>query len=106
MQIRFLYFEDCPSHEAALARLQQVMAEEGITAPVEVVKVETDAQAEALQFAGSPTIQVNGVDIVPPDPHVVYGLSCRVYVHEDGRFSPLPSPAMIRRALQAADDSS
>ena len=106
MQIRFLYYEDCPSHEAALERLQQVMTEENITAPVEVVKVETDAQAEALQFAGSPTIQVNGADIVPPDGQVIYGLSCRVYVHEDGRYSPLPSPATIRRALREADVSS
>ena len=34
------------SHEEALQRLRQVMAEEGILAPIKMVKVETWAQAE------------------------------------------------------------
>ena len=55
MQIEFLFFEDCPSHDDALARLRQVMAEEGIDAPVEVIQVETDDEAQAQRFTGSPT---------------------------------------------------
>jgi hypothetical protein len=30
VKITFLYFEDCPSHGPALARLREVMAEEGM----------------------------------------------------------------------------
>jgi hypothetical protein len=46
MDITFFYWEDCMSHEEALQRLGQVMAEEGILAPIQLVKVETWAQAE------------------------------------------------------------
>ncbi len=99
MKVEFLYFEDCPSHEQALARLQQVMQEQGVTAEVDIIKVETDEQAQAMQFVGSPTILVNGQDIVPPVQGAIVGLSCRVYRLEDGRFSPLPSVGMIRQAF-------
>lgn len=102
MEIRFLYFEECPSHDVALERLRQVMAEEGIEAEIEIVRVETDEQAQRWRFIGSPTIRVNGQDIDPPPPGARYSLTCRAYHLEDGRVSPLPSPQMIRRALQAA----
>jgi hypothetical protein len=102
MQIRFLYYEDCPSHDAALERLQGVMAEEGIEGDIEITKVETDEQAHALRFVGSPTILIDGQDIDPPPPEAYYALTCRAYRLEDGRISPLPSPETIRRALRAA----
>jgi hypothetical protein len=46
MDITFLYWEDCLSHEGALQRVRHVMAEEGIQAPVHLVHVETWEQAE------------------------------------------------------------
>ena len=102
MEIKFLYYEDCPSHDQALDRLKQVMAEEGIEVGIEVIKVETEAQAQALRFVGSPTIWVNGEDIVPTPPDSYYSLTCRAYRLEDGRISPLPSLEMIRSPLQNA----
>jgi len=99
MEVTFLYFEGCPFHEAALARLRQVMAEEGITAKIDLVKVETDEEAQRWHFVGSPTILVNGRDIDPPPLDSWYGLTCRAYPGDDGRLSPLPSPEMIRQAL-------
>lgn len=102
MEITFLYYEDCPSHDEALERLRSVMAQEGVQAQVDVIKVETEAQAQRLQFIGSPTIRIGGQDIDPPSPNARYGLTCRAYQLEDGRISPLPSPDMIRKALQAA----
>ena len=104
MRVRFLYYEECPSHEQALERLREVMAEEGISREVEVHKVETEDQARESRFVGSPTIRVEGRDIDPPgDPR--YGLTCRAYRLEDGRISPLPSRDMIRRALRSAAES-
>jgi len=102
LSIQFQYTEDCPSHEAALKRLNQVLGEEGVRTKVHVVKVDTDAQARALNFVGSPTILINGVDIDPPPSDAVAALSCRAYRLEDGRISPLPSAKMMRRALQRA----
>jgi MarR-like DNA-binding transcriptional regulator SgrR of sgrS sRNA len=98
--ITFLYYEECPSHDAALERLRQVMAEEGVQAEIEIIKVETDEQAQRLRFVGSPTIIVGGQDIDPPPPDAYYALTCRAYRLEDGRISPLPSPDLIRRALK------
>jgi len=100
MKITFLYYEDCPSHDVALDRLRQVMAEEDVQTKIEVVKVETDEQAQRLRFIGSPTIRVDGQDIDPPPLDTYYALTCRAYRLDDGRISPLPSPDMIRRALQ------
>lgn len=102
MKVDFLYYEDCPSHEEALGRLRQVMADESIQAEIEITKVETDEQAKGLRFIGSPTIFIDGRDIDPPPPNAYYALTCRAYRLEDGRISPLPSPNMIRRALRTA----
>jgi hypothetical protein len=77
------------------------MTEEDVQAEIEVVKVETEEQAQRLRFVGSPTILINGKDIDPPLPDALYALTCRAYCLEDGRISPLPSPEMIRRALQS-----
>jgi hypothetical protein len=101
LRVNFLYYEDCPSHDLALERLHEVMAQEGIPGEVEVVKVETEEQARRLRFVGSPTIRVDGQDIDPPsDPH--YALTCRPYRLEDGRISPLPSRDMVRRAFRSS----
>lgn len=105
MDIQFLYFDGCPSHEDALTRLKEVMAEEKVEAEIDIQHVETEGQAHRLRFVGSPTILVEGQDIDPPEGDKPYGLACRVYRWEDGRVSPLPSPRMIRRALRRAKGS-
>ena len=100
MRVSFLYYEDCPSHDLALERLREVMAEEGISSEVEIVKVETEEQACRLGFVGSPTIRVDGRDMDPPS-NPRFALTCRVYRLEDDRISPLPSKDMIRRTLRS-----
>ena len=100
LKIEFLYWEDCPSHPQAWSLLQETLAELGEEGPVEQIQVVTEADAERLAFPGSPTIRVHGVDI-DPDGAAQMGaaLTCRVYRLEDGRFSPLPSKAMIKQAI-------
>lgn len=105
MHIQFLYWEDCPSHERALERLKQVMAEVGVDAEVEILEVETEEQAQAWRFSGSPTILIDGKDIDPPSVEAHAALTCRVYQWADSRISPLPSSDMIRRALRVAQTS-
>jgi hypothetical protein len=100
LRVKFLYYEECPSHTLALERLREVMVEEGIPGEVEVIKVETEEQAHELRFVGSPTIRVDGQDIDPPRDSR-YALTCRPYRLEDGRISPLPSKDMIQRALRS-----
>ncbi|WP_324715421.1 DUF2703 domain-containing protein [Carboxydochorda subterranea] len=102
MRIEFLYWEECPSHDEALRRLREVLAEEGVRDPVEIIRVDTDEQAEALRFPGSPTIRFDGVDIQPEGAERAgSALTCRAY-RVDGRISPLPTKGMIREALRRA----
>ena len=104
MKVTFLYYEDCPSHDQALERLRSVMTEENIGSEIEIIKVETDEQAQRFNFVGSPTILIDGRDIVSPSPEAIPALTCRAYQLEDGRISPLPSADMIRKAFLVAQD--
>jgi hypothetical protein len=100
-KISFLYSDGCPSHHEALSRLRKIMDQQGIAIEIETINVRTNEQAINLRFRGSPTILIDGRDI---DPSSVegFGLACRTYRLEDGRISPLPSEAMIRKALRGA----
>jgi len=102
-KVEFLYLDDCPSHERALALLHEVMAEEQIQAPVEIVEVKTEAEAEQYKFYGSPTIRIDGGDIAPlPEDSTHPSLTCRAYRRADGRISPLPPRELIVAALRRA----
>jgi hypothetical protein len=63
------------------------------------VEIDTDAAAAHEGFVGSPTIRVDGRDILPPEDAEAPGLTCRVYHRRDGRISPLPDPEDIKEAL-------
>ncbi len=104
MGIRFLYTEECQSHDEALRRLRQVLDDEGIKAEIELVRVETFEEAKKLRYSGSPTILINGKDIDPLE-NCEYAPACRAYRLEDGRISPLPSISMIRNAVRSARDN-
>lgn len=101
MKVQFLFWEGCPSHPEAWDRLHDVLRDLGVDAEVKRIEVTTDDEARRWGFAGSPTILVNGRDI-DPQPDAPARLTCRLYLHEDGRPSPLPSRAMIARAIEAA----
>ncbi len=103
MKIQFLWWEGCPSHPEAWQRLQHVLNELGIEADIERIEVKTDEQAEHWGFPGSPTILVEGNDVDPAASGMPSRLTCRLYFKEDGRPSPLPSEAMIRRAILRAN---
>ena len=104
MRVRFLYSEDCPSHDEALRRLRKTLNEESVTADIEIVQVNTFEDAVREHYPGSPTITIDGHDICPTaSSH--YAPTCRAYVLEDGRVSPLPSVLMIRKAILAAKEN-
>ena len=100
MEIKYYFYPDCPSHEEGLERLKKVMDRLGVHSDVKVICVDSEECAEKYGFIGSPTITVDGRDIDEPGREgQPTALTCRVYRLENGRFSPLPSEAMIERAL-------
>jgi hypothetical protein len=102
--IELLWWEGCPSHAEALAELERILIEEGLRAEIERVEIETDEQAERERFPGSPTIRINGGDIVPPGDGEPFSLTCRVYRLRDGRISPTPDPEDVRAAVRRAKE--
>lgn len=98
--IELLYCAECPHHHWALTAVRAVRAAQGITAPVALVAVASQADAERLDFYGSPTIRVDGVDIVPPLPNAHPALACRIYRTSPTGFAPVPPAAVIAAALQ------
>ncbi len=101
MKIEVLYFPDCPNYVPALALVHEVLAETGIQAQVELVRVETEADAQRLQFIGSPTVRVNGLDVDFRAASVAkdFGLRCRLY-GDDGRVLGWPSRRMLRDSIE------
>jgi hypothetical protein len=100
MKVELLWWEGCPSTPQALQDLKQALSAEGLDPEaVELVEVESDEQAERERFPGSPTIRLDGEDLVPADFDPV-GLTCRVYRLRDGRPSPTPDPADVRDAVR------
>jgi hypothetical protein len=100
ISIDFLYWPECPSHPEAWTLLERVLAETGVQAQVNKQIIETEEEAKAAQFAGSPTIRVNGRDVDPDfSTDAPARLTCRLYFREDGRPSAIPTETMIRNAL-------
>lgn len=101
--IELLWWEGCPSTERALAAVREALSDLGLDdAEVRTREVRTEADADELGFVGSPTILVDGIDLVPAAAEEQIGLSCRVYRRRDGRVSPIPDPDDLREALRRA----
>lgn len=98
MRIEVLYVPGCPNFQPAVERIKKVLVSEALRADIEKVTVNSDAEARALNFPGSPTIRINGSD-VEPDKAIAPGLACRLYTNSGG----VPSEEMLRMALARAN---
>jgi hypothetical protein len=101
MTVELLWWDGCPSHPEALADLERILSEEAIDVSVERVEIRDDDQARRERFPGSPTIRINGSDILEAEGEP-YSLTCRVYRLRDGRISPTPDPEDVRDAVRRA----
>jgi hypothetical protein len=103
VRIELLFWAGCPSHPEAEALLREVLDDAGMDAPIEVVEVRTQEEAEVLRFAGSPTIRIDGRDVDEDGARESRpALTCRIYTTEEGTVSPVPTRAQIERALSLA----
>jgi len=96
MKISVLYFEGCPNHAPAVERVRSFVTEQGLNVTVEEREVTSHDDVARLRFLGSPTVQVDGVDIeAAARVRTDFAMSCRLYQTPDG----LPSAEMLRQAL-------
>ncbi|MGH3031182.1 MAG: DF family (seleno)protein [Gaiellaceae bacterium] len=101
-RVEILYFDGCPNHVPARALVERIAAELGIEPEIDLVRVPDAGAAPELQFLGSPTVRVNGVDVEPgAEERREFVFSCRVYRSDRG-FSGQPDERWIRDRLANA----
>lgn len=93
VKLEFQYFEGCPNHIKMQNNLNEAI--KGLEDKVEIKKVLVEDEATAMQvkFRGSPTLLINGEDLlgmpVPEEP----SLACRYYP------KGIPTSEEIRKAI-------
>lgn len=98
--VELLWWRGCPSWERAIELTRAEMRRLGLDPDaLRVREVRDQAEAEREGFPGSPTIRVDGRDVDPESASAAPGLTCRVYRHADGRFSPVPSRQQLEEAF-------
>lgn len=103
VRVEVLYLEGCPSHQAFLPHLRWLLHDAGVTAPLQLVRIESSEHAVRERFLGSPTVRIDGVDVDPTATgRTDFGLACRLYRHPDGTAHPFPADDWITRAVGAS----
>ena len=66
LDVELLWWEGCPSTERALAAVREALTDVGLgDVPVQMREIRTDDDALESEFVGSPTILIDGADLVP-----------------------------------------
>ncbi len=100
-KITVLFFQGCPNHRPTVEMVRAIVSELGLDAEIEEVEVTSPSDVERLRFLGSPTVQVDGVDIEPAARNRThYAMSCRLY----RRPNALSSRELPLSALGVAHD--
>jgi hypothetical protein len=97
MRVEILFVPGCPNYEPAIKRVKKVLASEAVPLEVKKISVNTDDEARALLFSGSPTIRINGDDVEPAQ-NSAPALTCRLYANRTG----VPSEEALRSAVARA----
>ena len=99
LNIELLYFDHCPSWKNALDILEESLRNLGVSQDISLIPVETQEDAEANDFTGSPMIRVNGIDLFPTG-QTNYALGCRVYQTQEG-YRGWPTEDMVSEKLNS-----
>lgn len=101
MEITVLSFEGCPNAEPAIQLVRQTVRELGLDFPVKSVVVRDPQEAEKMHFLGSPSVQINGLDIEAGRRSDAASFSCRLYPTPAGDLG-VPPKQMIVDAIYEA----
>ena len=64
-RVELLYYAGCPAYRRARQSVLKALEETGLTIEVHMVRVRHHREALAMDFRGSPTVRIDGVDIDP-----------------------------------------
>jgi hypothetical protein len=98
MNIEVLHIDGCPNWESVGTVLNELIAELelGNLTP-NFTLIQTPQDAAKHRFAGSPTILIDGIDLVPNAERTAE-LACRVY-HDGNRMVGAPTKTMLKAGL-------
>ena len=96
MEVRILYFDDCPNVGLAEERVRDLAAGDPAIRVIRQ-RVADLADAAASGLHGSPTILIDGVDPFA-EPGTEASWACRVFVSADG-VQGAPSMEQLREAM-------
>jgi len=65
VEVIVLFSEGCDNTPPTIGLIEQIALESRIEIDLKTVPVESQDQAQQWKFLGSPTVQVNGLDIEP-----------------------------------------
>jgi len=101
VQVELLVVAGCPHEAVAHAVLAQAAEQAGVVdVAFSVTLIDTENEAQARGFVGSPTFLLDGVDPFA-DPVAQTGLSCRLYPTAAGSAG-VPDVAALRDVLVRA----
>lgn len=99
MRVELYYLTGCPSYEPTLENLRSALRAEALSEDIEHITVDSEADAQAMQFLGSPTVRIDGVDLEgPADEERGYTYRCRVCL-DAGEQAGWPSVTLVRKHL-------
>jgi hypothetical protein len=99
--VELLYFDGCPNYLEYLPRLRAIIANAGLPNEIVLRRIESEDEAMAERFLGSPSVRVNGRDVEPnADARTDYGLQCRLYRMASG-WAGYPPDQWVRDLLGA-----
>jgi hypothetical protein len=99
MGFELLHIDDCPNWDEAGRRLQTALHSTGHgDEPIGFRLIRSSEDTSGTVFAGSPTITLNGVDLIPSQ-GATSDLACRIYVTPLG-LADLPTVAQLIEGFQ------
>ena len=105
MIVELIYSSDCPNVAAARKQLLRAFAAVGAMPRwLEWDRNAPESPSHARAY-GSPTILVNGCDVMGMDASADGAEACRVYVSAPGTFDGAPAVEVIARALRESRSS-
>ncbi len=100
MNVKVLYIGGCPNSKRFIAEVSK-LARDRKDISFEAVLVDAENLAQMKNFHGSPTLLIDDLDpfYTAGSSNVAEGLTCRVYLDQEGKLVGSPSRAELELVL-------
>ncbi len=106
LRVELLATLACPHAERAEEILRSALERDGYEPLVDRIYVSDLDHAAGLGFRGSPTIRIDGVDVVPAAADLPISLACRIYAQPGGRMDGVvPAETILGELKRRRDDA-